>query len=1095
MNQLTLTCFNTFQAALDGQAITNFYSVKAQALLIYLAVEQEQPHTRSALAGLLWPDYSEKRARRNLSQTLTTLRKLLDAPSTTDGSTPPAFQTSTHLVAFNPDRTVQLDVGEFHARLDAVQGHAHDDLRACALCTEHLQQAVDLYTGPFLAGLTVAESDLFEHWVYTTREHLHQAALDAFLQLSHSYAAQSALSQALAVIRRLLALAPWQEEAHRQAMWLLARSGQRTQALAQYDLCIQLLMDELGVPPSAETMELDAAIRAGHVEPQETVYALPGSATPLSPPPASVSPPDVTHFVGRTIELAYFRQKLTELNYAVITGFPGVGKTDLAAKLAREMTDPDQIFWYKCHAGDGVDSLIWALAAFGANHGHDELWHVLYNATQNEKVTMPLSMRIAYVQRLLAGQGYLVCLDDFQHMDEEAEVLQLAQQLLALTQNGSLQLLITSQRMPPFVRYSFDPLVGLNRADTAHLVAASGLRLTPSQLDALYTHTEGHSLFLTLALDVLQSAPNPDRLLADLPTDHNIERYLLQAVEQTLTAAERAVMGGIAILGDDGGGRTAIETILDGESIRQPLRELAGRHLLSIHSGENERAYSQHAMMRAFYYDNLGLRERKIMHRRAATYYAEEGERLRAAKHYVDAEEHKRAVEMATQDVRPLLHQGQATPLRQLLETFRVNQLEPLQWAAVQVALGQVYTFLGESEAAQTSYETAHAHLATVAETEVRRELMYETYRGMGYLLRSRKPAAALRWLALGLNEFAGKEPFYEADLLLQKSVALRKMKNDDAALDALERGLALVPATSNPTNAPLANRLRLLALINLGNFYLYRNEIAQSGQYMAQALALATQLNDPINQLNVRTNLAAYQLVSGDWTMAIHNFQEASRLAQRLDNQLVEIQLGLNGGLLYLHMGDETQAATVLTQALDLARQCQQNELIIAGLAYLADLYLTQERLDAAHSALAEAEALSLTTQIEYQLPLIYRLQAQHALATDDAATAVDHIQCSLDTAQHLGISQEIGPSLRVLGELQVASGQITEAVMNFAQSLARLTDNPYETALTQLTWGRTLLQNGCEAEAHSRLQKAQTILQQLGAIRELAVANALLA
>ena len=72
--------------------------------------------------------------------------------------------------------------------------------------------------------------------------------------------------QAMAHVRRILQLDPWREEAHRQLMWLLARSGQRSAALAQYELCRQALLSELNVEPDAATLDLVARIRAGDVD-------------------------------------------------------------------------------------------------------------------------------------------------------------------------------------------------------------------------------------------------------------------------------------------------------------------------------------------------------------------------------------------------------------------------------------------------------------------------------------------------------------------------------------------------------------------------------------------------------------------------------------------------------------------------------------------------------------------------------------------------------------------------------------------------------------------------------------------------------------
>jgi hypothetical protein len=49
-------------------------SKKAQALLAYLAVESARPHSREALAGLLWPDYAARAARSSLRQAVQIVR-------------------------------------------------------------------------------------------------------------------------------------------------------------------------------------------------------------------------------------------------------------------------------------------------------------------------------------------------------------------------------------------------------------------------------------------------------------------------------------------------------------------------------------------------------------------------------------------------------------------------------------------------------------------------------------------------------------------------------------------------------------------------------------------------------------------------------------------------------------------------------------------------------------------------------------------------------------------------------------------------------------------------------------------------------------
>src|SRR5207244_3842511 len=62
MAHLTLTFLGSFQATLDGTPISRFQTDKVRALLAYLAVEADLPHSRASLCGLLWPDQSDDAA-------------------------------------------------------------------------------------------------------------------------------------------------------------------------------------------------------------------------------------------------------------------------------------------------------------------------------------------------------------------------------------------------------------------------------------------------------------------------------------------------------------------------------------------------------------------------------------------------------------------------------------------------------------------------------------------------------------------------------------------------------------------------------------------------------------------------------------------------------------------------------------------------------------------------------------------------------------------------------------------------------------------------------------------------------------------------
>lgn len=243
MSRLEVSLFGTFQVKLDDVSITNFRSVNTQGLLVYLMLQAERPFSRDTLATLFWPDVPDSTAKKNLRQTLYQLRQLLND---SDEPPQPFLLVSRQNIQWNPESNYSLDVQLFLADL------ARGDL----------ETAVEFYIGELLPGFT-CDSLEFENWLRQERERLHRLALAALDDLTERQITQADFVAAQAAARRQLALEPWREAAHRQLMRALALAGDRSAALAQFELCQQVLDEELGAPPERETMNLAAQIEAG----------------------------------------------------------------------------------------------------------------------------------------------------------------------------------------------------------------------------------------------------------------------------------------------------------------------------------------------------------------------------------------------------------------------------------------------------------------------------------------------------------------------------------------------------------------------------------------------------------------------------------------------------------------------------------------------------------------------------------------------------------------------------------------------------------------------------------------------------------------
>ncbi len=339
MSPLSIRLLGSWQTSLNDQPLIGFESDKVRALLAYLAVESDHPHRREALAGLLWPERPEYNARRCLNQALCDLRRVVGDRTASF----PLLIVTRQTVQLNPASEHMLDVAAFGALLDACQQHSHSSLLDCALCLDRLQQALALYEGDFMKGFSVGDSSAFEEWAMLQREHLGQRVMETLRHLADGYERRGALEQALRYARRQVELDPWREEAQRQVMHLLAATGERGAALAQYEACRRALAAELGIEPEMGTTALYQQIRDGKAGaiieapfPGQPVGVGPGVRSAVVPPhnlPAALTP-----LIGREKELDELRQRLQDPTCRLLTiaGLGGVGKTRLALEVAGE---------------------------------------------------------------------------------------------------------------------------------------------------------------------------------------------------------------------------------------------------------------------------------------------------------------------------------------------------------------------------------------------------------------------------------------------------------------------------------------------------------------------------------------------------------------------------------------------------------------------------------------------------------------------------------------------------------------------------------------------------------------------------------------
>jgi predicted ATPase/DNA-binding SARP family transcriptional activator len=366
---------------------------KALALLIYLAVTAER-QSRDSLATLFWPNSSQRRARKNLRSRLSELNLTLGGDW---------IEADREIVGLRTG--FWLDVAAFQQTLI-------EDISD----PQTLVAAADLYRDDFLTGFTLPGCPEFDEWQYFQTESLRQALASALEKLVEILSEQGRHETAVSYARHLLSLDPLHEPVHRQLMQLYAHMGQKAAALRQYNLCRQVLEDELDAEPSPETRALYQKLQAGKVAGRKQRSR-----------PRHNLPVQTTTFIGRETELGDVRRLLLEepgCHLLNLVGPGGIGKTRLALTAARQTLDafPDGTYFVSLVSIDEVDRLVSAVA---------EALRLTFDRSSSPEYRL-----LDYLSR----KQLLLVLDNFEHLLEGTDLL-----ATILSQAPTVTLMVTSR--------------------------------------------------------------------------------------------------------------------------------------------------------------------------------------------------------------------------------------------------------------------------------------------------------------------------------------------------------------------------------------------------------------------------------------------------------------------------------------------------------------------------------------------------------------------------------------------------------------------------------------------------------------------------
>ena len=482
------------QLTIDQSALPRALTGKGLALFAYVAA-QPGAVSRSKLVDLLWSDVSEFQARENLRSLIYRLRQDLDD----------YLLVTRHSLALNREVPYWLDT-EVFAGLADIQISQKPEL---------LEPILRLYRGDFLEGLETGNAFKFDEWLTDQQRRFRMIAAGGWQRLVDHFVEERQFAEAIAANRELLALSPWNEDAHRQQMRMLIANGQRSLALEQFAICVEQLRRELDVLPSAETTDLYEQIRNQRNRP-----------SPAAPPIDEPQPghlirvergtmPSPRFFVGRDQELRQLSRWIFHERCRVVSilGMAGQGKTTLAARFVEKVAAREY--------GEAADfeGIVWH-SLRNAPPLAEVLRDWIYQLSNQECLHLPetLDRQFDLLGHYIQRRRFLFVLDNVESVlsatlahssDPSNPYLQLWEFFLAQEHQSCIVLTAREWIDPLLVQREYPGLYrcilmeGLEEKESAQLLKSCGIFGSQQEIARLHDLYSGNPLALALAAQTI----------------------------------------------------------------------------------------------------------------------------------------------------------------------------------------------------------------------------------------------------------------------------------------------------------------------------------------------------------------------------------------------------------------------------------------------------------------------------------------------------------------------------------------------------------------------------------------------------------------
>lgn len=631
------------------------------------------------------------------------------------------------------------------------------------------------------------------------------------------------------------------------------------------------------------------------------------------------------------------------------------------------------------------------------------------------------------------------------------------------------------------------------------------LRPPSAFVERLLGRAEGNPFYIEEVLNYLKDSgvsPEDSAAFSRLDLPASLHSLVLTRIDQlpehprsTLRVA--SVFGRSFKAGDLSG---AYPQLTPDRSLQGELRELERKGFTQVGSTAQQSYLFRHGVIQEVAYESLSFDLRQRLHGSIGEYIeraysqslAQQTDLL--AYHYFRGQVWPKALdynlEAALRAKRGFANHAAIGAGEQALEA--ASKLEPhaetnSKILAAHEVLGEVLTLVGEYEGALAHYGAARGLIESDAPlTGARPQRLADLCRGTaGVYERRSEYLTALEWLDRGLGFLEANVPTIERVRLeiLRSGIFSRQGRYEEAAGWA-EGSLVLAAAISTREGRQATAQISYL----LGGIYYRQGTLDRAVEYCQQSVAAYEEIEDVPGQARAYNNLGSTYRLKGDWSHASQALQRSLEINRRIDDIQEQGAVTNNLGNIYLDQGDWERAAEHFQESNSIWKRLGAVLPDAITLSNLGQVYIREGRLPEAEAALSQSQTLYEQAGSASLLPEQDRRWAEYHLAGGSLSQALESVLRSIDLARAQEARFELGVSLRVLGQVQLASKNFDAAQVALGEGLSILEerDSEFEAARVRLAVAELAAARGSPID-RERLQATIDTFARLGARQEL--------